>query len=112
MEMADSTATTEDSQHPRVDGGSNIGKHYLFTEELTNLLDALQESLLPTSSNHQYQEVLKGNAEHVWETKLSQNIVQSVGNLPLSRLHLARKRVAGGGDVCDGGPNDRVAHED
>lgn len=67
MEMADSTTTTEDSQHPRVDGGSNIGKHYLFTEELTNLLDALQESLLPTSSNHQYQEVLKGNAEHVWE---------------------------------------------
>jgi hypothetical protein len=67
MEMADSTATTEDSQHPRVDGGSNIGKHYLFTEELTNLLDGLQESLLPTSSNHQYQEVLKGNADHVWE---------------------------------------------
>lgn len=50
-----------------VDGGSNIGKHYLFTEELTNLLDALQESLLPASSNRQYQEMLKETALQVWE---------------------------------------------
>lgn len=65
--MVDSTAATEDTQHPGVDSGSNIGKHYLFTEELTNLLDALQESLLPASSNRQCREALTRNAQQFWE---------------------------------------------